>query len=177
MELKGTKTEKNLWAAFAGESQARNKYTYFASAAKKEGYEQISGLFLETAENEREHAKLWFKLLNGIGDTKKNLEIAAEGEHYEWTDMYKRMEQEAREEGFTAIANQFKEVAEVEEAHEQRYRKLLQNVAENKVFSEDKPVVWKCRNCGYLHEGNDAPAACPACAHPKAYFERKSENY
>lgn len=177
MELKGTKTEQNLWQAFAGESQARNKYSYFASAAKKEGYEQISAIFTETADNEREHAKLWLKLLSDIGDTKKNLEVAAEGEHFEWTDMYKRMENEAREEGFTAIANLFKEVAEVEEAHEKRYRKLLQNIADNKVFTESKPIVWKCRNCGYHYEGSDAPTACPACAHPMAYFERLAENY
>jgi len=188
--LKGTKTEKNLLAAFAGESQARNRYTYFASAAKKEGYEQIMGIFLETADNEKEHAKRFFKFLEGgeveitaaypagtIGSTAQNLEAAAEGEKLEWTSLYKDFEGTAREEGFPEIADVFKEIAEVEEKHETRYRKLLKNVKEGKVFKKDKPVRWKCRNCGYVHEGEEAPKVCPACAHPQAYYEVFEETY
>ncbi|MFH1868463.1 MAG: rubrerythrin [Candidatus Omnitrophota bacterium] len=188
--VKGTQTEKNLLASFAGESQARNRYTYFAGAAKKEGYEQISGIFLETAENEKEHAKRFFKLLEGgelqiqaaypagvIGDTAQNLEASAAGEHLEWTKLYKEAEETARKEGFEDIAAQFKEIAEVEEEHEKRYRKLLKNVKEGKVFKKDTTVKWKCRNCGYVHEGNEAPEECPACAHPKAYYELLCENY
>ncbi|MBN2239666.1 MAG: rubrerythrin family protein [Dehalococcoidales bacterium] len=177
MELKGSKTEENLWTAFAGESQARNKYTYFASVAKKAGFEQIAGIFQETADNEKEHAELWFKFLNGIGDTAENLQAAAEGEHYEWTDMYAEMEKTAREEGFNEIADYFREVAEVEEQHEKRYLALLKNVKEGKVFKKDKVVRWKCRNCGYIHEGPEAPEECPACAHPQAYYELLAENY
>ncbi len=177
MDLKGSKTEQNLWEAFAGESQARNKYTYFASVAKKAGYEQMSAIFTETAGNEKEHAELWFKLLEGIKGPRENLIAAADGEHYEWTDMYARMEKEAREEGFEAIAKMFKEVAEVEEAHEKRYRKLVERLDTDTVFKAEKPIVWKCRNCGYHYTGEEAPAACPACAHAKAYFERLAENY
>jgi len=177
MELKGSKTEQNLWTAFAGESQARNKYTYFAQAAKEAGYEQISGLFLETAENEREHAKREFEFLKGIGDTAKNLQAAADGENYEWTDMYPGFEKTAREEGFEEIADFFKEVAEVEEQHEKRYLALLKNVKEGKVFKKDKVVRWKCRNCGYIHEGPEAPEKCPACDFPQSYYELMVENY
>jgi rubrerythrin len=177
MELKGSKTERNLQAAFSGESQARNKYTYFAAVAKSEGYEQIAGIFLETAENEREHAKREFDFLQGVGDTKANLNAAAEGEHYEWTGMYPGFEREAREEGFTEIADFFKEVAEVEEEHEKRYLALLKNLEEGKIFKKDKVVRWKCRNCGYVHEGGEAPKKCPACAFPQSYYELMAENY
>jgi Rubrerythrin len=178
MNLKGTKTEANLQTAFAGESQARNKYTYFASKAKKDGYEQIAKIFLETAENEKEHAKLWFKLLNGgIGSTAENLEAAAEGENYEWTDMYATFAKEAREEGFEAIAKLFDGVAAIEKTHEERYRKLLANVKEGLVFSKDGDMVWECANCGHLHFGKKAPEVCPVCAHPQAYFKLRAENY
>lgn len=179
MELKGSKTEKNLMEAFAGESQARNKYTYFASKAKKEGYEQIAAIFQETADNEKEHAKLWFKLLNGgeIGTTEENLKAAAEGENYEWTDMYKRMAKEAREEGFDHIAFLFDGVAKIEKEHEERYKKLLENVKDGKVFEAGEIKIWKCRNCGHIVVGTKAPEICPICAHPKAYFEIKAENY
>lgn len=175
--LKGTKTEQNLWEAFAGESMARNKYTYFASKAKKEGYEQISAIFTETAGNEKEHAELWFKALGGIGDTKANLLAAAEGEHEEWTAMYKRMKEEAESEGFDKIAGMFQEVLEVEEQHEKRYRRLLDRVENGTVFKEEEPILWHCRNCGYIYEGAEAPDKCPCCDHPKAYFERFAENY
>ena len=178
MNLKGTKTEANLAAAFAGESQARNKYTYYASKAKKEGYEQIAQLFLETAENEKEHAKLWFKLLNdGIGTTAENLKDAAEGENYEWTDMYAQMAKDAREEGFDHIANLFEGVAAIEKTHEERYRKLLANVEGGLVFSRDGDMIWECGNCGHIHIGKAAPEVCPVCAHPKAYFKIKAQNY
>ena len=179
MNLKGTKTEKNLWDAFAGESQARNKYTYYASKAKKEGYEQIAALFLETAENEKEHAKMWFKHLHegGIPTTAENLLDAANGENYEYTDMYKRMAEEAEEEGFFEIAREMRAVAAVEAEHEKRYLKLLDNVKEGKVFISEDVVVWKCRNCGHIHVGNAAPVICPTCAHPQAYFERLAVNY
>jgi rubrerythrin len=177
MELKGSKTEKNLLAAFAGESQARNKYTYFASAAKKEGLEQISGIFLETADNEKEHAKRIFSFLKGVGDTDANLKAAAEGEHYEWTKMYPDFAKIAEEDGFTKIAEFFREVAEVEEQHEKRYNTLLKNLEEGKVFKKDEVVKWKCRNCGYVHEGKEAPDVCPACAHPQSYYELLCENY
>ena len=178
-ELKGTKTEKNLWEAFAGESQARNKYTYFASKAKKEGYEQIAALFMETAENEREHAKLWFKYLEGgdIQDTMTNLKHAAEGENYEWTDMYDRMAKEAEEEGFDEIAFRFRAVAAIERHHEERYRRLLQNIEEGIVFSRDDDRIWLCRNCGHIVVGKKAPEVCPVCAHPKSFFEIKAENF
>ena len=179
MELKGSKTEKNLMEAFAGESQARNKYTYFASKAKKEGYEQIAAIFQETADNEKEHAKLWFKLLNGgeIGTTEENLKAAAEGENYEWTDMYERMAKEAREEGFDHIAFLFDGVAKIEKEHEERYKKLLENVKDGKVFEAGEIKIWKCRNCGHIVVGTKAPEICPICTHPKAYFEIKAENY
>ncbi|MEE0839660.1 MAG: rubrerythrin family protein [Acutalibacteraceae bacterium] len=177
MELKGTKTEKNLQAAFAGESQARNKYTYFASVAKKEGYEQIAELFLKTAENEKEHAKLWFKELGGLGDTAANLLAAAEGENYEWTDMYDTFAKEAEEEGFTALAYKFRAVAAIEKAHEERYRALLNNVETKAVFEKSSVTVWECRNCGHIVVGVKAPAVCPVCAHPEAYFEVRKENY
>ena len=172
MELKGSKTEKNLMEAFAGESQARNKYTYFASKAKKEGYEQIAAIFQETADNEKEHAKLWFKLLNGgeIATTEENLKAAAEGENYEWTDMYERMAKEAREEGFDHIAFLFDGVAKIEKEHEERYKKLLENVKDGKVFEAGEVKIWKCRNCGHIVVGTKAPEICPICAHPKAYF-------
>lgn len=173
----GTKTQKNLMEAFSGESQARNKYTFFASAAKKAGYEQLAALYLETADQEKEHAKLWFKELTGIGSTEDNLISAAEGENYEWTDMYARMAKEAEEEGFKELAAKFRLVASVEAAHERRYLKLLESLRENKTFKGDAPLGWKCRNCGYIHEGENAPEVCPACLHPKAYFERKVENY
>ncbi len=176
-ELKGTKTERNLAAAFAGESQARNKYTYFASVAKKEGYEQIAALFLQTADNEKEHAKLWLKELGGIGDTAANLKAAAEGENYEWTDMYETFAKEAEEEGFTAIAARFRAVAAVEKAHEERYRKLLDNVEMQKVFEKGEMTMWECRNCGHLVMGLKAPAVCPVCAHPQSFFEVRKENY
>jgi rubrerythrin len=188
--IKGTETEKNLLASFAGESQARNRYTYFASAARKEGYEQISGIFLETAENEKEHAKRFFEFLEGgdveitafypagiIGDTATNLKEAADGEKLEWSTLYKNFEGTARKEGFEQIAVLFKEIGEVEEQHEKRYRKLLKNVKECKVFKKDTVVKWKCRNCGYVHEGKEAPKVCPACAHPQSYYEVLAENY
>ena len=188
--IKGTKTEKNLLASFAGESQARNRYTYFASVAKKAGFEQIAAIFLETAENEKEHAKLFFKFLEGgeveitaaypagiIGETAGNLEAAAAGEHLEWTKLYKDAEETAREEGFDEVARVFHEIREVEEQHEKRYRKLLANINEDKVFKKDSVEKWKCRNCGYIHEGKEAPKKCPACAHPQSYFELKAENY
>ncbi len=177
MELKGTKTERNLQAAFAGESQARNKYTYFASVAKKEGYEQIAALFLQTAENEREHAKMWFKELGGIGTTAENLLAAAEGENYEWTDMYETFAREAEEEGFTALAIKFRMVAAIEKRHEERYRALLHNVEAQEVFKRSEVKVWECRNCGHIVVGMKAPEMCPVCAHPKAYFEIHAENY
>ena len=179
MDLKGTKTEKNLMEAFAGESQARNKYTYFASKAKKEGYEQIAAIFQETADNEKEHAKMWFKLLNGgdIGTTAENLQAAADGENYEWTDMYAEFAKTAKEEGFTHIAYLFEEVAKIEKEHEERYLKLLENVKEGKVFEAGEVKIWKCRNCGHIVVGTSAPEVCPVCSHPKAYFEIKAENY
>ena len=177
MELKGSKTEKNLWEAFAGESQARNKYTYYASKAKKDGFEQIAAFFTETADNEKEHAKIWFKLLEGIGTTAENLKHAAHGENYEWTDMYARMAKEADEEGFTDIARLFRGVAKIEKEHEERYRKLLENVNNEMVFSKDGEKVWVCRNCGHVHVGKEAPQVCPVCAHPQAYFEVKADNY
>ncbi|MBU5613689.1 rubrerythrin [Geomonas azotofigens] len=176
-ELKGSKTEKNLQEAFAGESQARNKYTYYAAVAKKEGYEQIAALFLETAENEKEHAKLHFKALSGLGDTITNLKAAAAGEYAEFVDMYPRMAKEAREEGFTAIAAMFDGIAAIEKAHQERYKALLASIEEGTVFQEDAPTSWKCRNCGHIHEGNAAPDICPVCHHPKAHFERLAENY
>ena len=188
--LKGTKTEKNLLASFAGESQARNRYSYFSSVAKKAGFEQIAAIFLETADNEKEHAKRFFKLLEGgdveirasypagvIGDTVVNLGAAAAGENLEWTKLYKEAEETARKEGFEEIADQFKEIAEVEEQHEKRYRKLLKNIKEAKVFKRDTVVKWKCRNCGYVHEGKEAPEECPACAHPQSFYELLCENY
>ena len=178
-ELRGTKTEQNLRDAFSGESQARNKYTYYASKAKKEGYEQIAALFLETAENEKEHAKLWFKLLHDgdVPTTAVNLKDAAEGENYEWTDMYARMAEEAREEGFDRIAYLFEEVGKIEKEHEARYLKLLDNVEGGLVFSKDGDTIWKCRNCGHIVIGKNAPEVCPVCVHPKAFFEVKAENY
>ncbi len=177
-ELKGTKTEANLMAAFAGESMARNKYTYYASKAKKEGYQQIADLFQETANNEKEHAKIWFKLLHdGIGDTPTNLEDAASGEHYEWTDMYATFAKEAKEEGFSKIAYLFEAVAKIEKDHEERYRKLIGNLENGLVFSRDGDTVWICNNCGYVHVGKKAPEVCPVCEHPKAYFEIKKNNY
>lgn len=178
-ELKGTKTEQNLMTAFAGESQARNKYTYFAKQAKKEGYEQISAIFEETANNEKEHAKMWFKLLNGgaIPKTEENLLAAAEGENFEWTDMYKGFAQTAKEEGFDKIAYWFEEVGKIEKEHEARYRTLLENVKQDKVFKKEEKVVWICRNCGHIYEGEKAPELCPVCEHPKAYFELVAKNY
>ena len=173
----GTKTEKNLMDAFAGESMARNKYTYYASAAKKAGYEQLAALYLETADQEKEHAKLWFKEFHGIYDVEVNLEDAATGENFEWTDMYARMAREAREEGFDALALKFEGVAKVEAAHEKRYLKLLESFKNDKTFKGDAPLGWKCRNCGYVHLADEAPDVCPVCAHPKAFFERKVENY
>ena len=173
----GTQTEKNLEAAFAGESQARNKYTYFASRAKKDGFEQIAALFLETADNEKEHAKLWFKELNGIGDTAQNLAAAAEGENYEWTDMYAQFAKEAKEEGFDHIAFLFEEVGKIEKEHEERYRKLLANVKDGLVFSKDGDTIWQCANCGHIVIGQKAPEVCPVCNHPQAYFQVKAENY
>ena len=178
-ELKGTKTEKNLMDAFAGESQARNKYTYYASKAKKEGYEQIAALFLETANNEKEHAKLWFKLLHDgeVPDTATNLADAANGENFEWTDMYARMAEEAREEGFDKIAYLFEEVGKIEKEHEERYRKLLANVEGGLVFSRDEDMIWQCANCGHIVIGKKAPEVCPVCAHPKAFFQIAAKNY
>ncbi|MBQ6465684.1 MAG: rubrerythrin family protein [Oscillospiraceae bacterium] len=173
----GTKTEKNLWEAFAGESQARNKYTYFASVAKKQGFEQIAALFLKTAENEKEHAKLWFKELEALGDTAQNLLHAAEGENFEWTDMYERMAKEAEEEGFPELAAKFRGVGAIEKMHEERYRKLLQNVETAQVFAKSEVKVWECRNCGHIVVGTAAPEVCPVCNHPQAYFEVHEENY
>lgn len=173
----GTQTEKNLMTAFAGESEARNKYTYFASKAKKEGYEQIAALFLKTAENEKEHAKLWFKELDGIGDTAENLRSAAEGENYEWTDMYDGFAKTADEEGFHELAQRFRLVAAIEKHHEERYRALIDNVETGKVFSRDGDAIWICRNCGHIVIGKEPPEICPVCAHPKAYFELRSVNY
>ncbi|MCI5801906.1 MAG: rubrerythrin family protein [Oscillospiraceae bacterium] len=177
MNLKGTKTEANLMTAFAGESQARNKYTYFASKAKKEGFEQIAALFTETANNEKEHAKIWFKLLNGIGTTAENLKAAAEGENYEWTDMYAQFAKEAKEEGFDHIAYQFEAVGKIENEHEERYRALLHNVDTEEVFKKTGVVIWQCSNCGHIHVGESAPEVCPVCEHPKAYFQIKASNY
>ena len=179
MELKGSKTEQNLMTAFAGESQARNKYTYYASKAKKEGYEQIAAIFEETAGNEKEHAKMWFKELHGgsVPSTIENLLDAAEGENYEWTDMYEKFSKEAKEEGFEHIAYLFSEVAKIEKRHEERYRKLLENIKTEKQFKNDTEVAWICRNCGHVHFGKEAPKVCPVCAHPQSYFERLNENY
>ena len=177
MELKGSKTEANLKAAFSGESEARNKYTYFASKAKKEGFEQIAALFLKTADNEKEHAKLWFKELDGIGDTAENLISAANGENYEWTDMYAGFAKTAEEEGFTELAAKFRMVAEIEKHHEERYRALLKNVQMQEVFKKSGVKVWECRNCGHIVVGEEAPQICPTCAHPQAYFEIHAENY
>lgn len=178
MKLKGTKTEKNLQAALAGESIARNKYTWYASKAKEDGFEQIAQIFTETAENEKEHAKLWFKLLNeGISETEKNLDDAAIGENYEWSDMYPTFAQEAREEGFDFIANLFDLVAKIEMEHEKRYKKLLSNVKGGLVFSKDGDAIWQCRNCGHIYIGKQAPELCPVCAHPQSYFQLKPENY
>ena len=177
MELKGSKTEQNLRDAFAGESRARNKYTYFASKAKKEGYVQIANIFQETADNEKEHAKIWFKLLGGIGTTAENLLAAAEGENFEWTDMYATFAKEAREEGFEDIAKLFEGVGAIEKEHEERYRKLLANVQGGLVFSKDGDMIWQCSNCGHIVVGKQAPEVCPVCAHPQAYFQVKAENY
>ena len=177
MELKGSKTEQNLMTAFAGESQARNKYTYFASVARKEGYEQIAAIFEQTANNEKEHAKMWFKALGELGTTAKNLLAAAEGENYEWTDMYDKFAKEAEEEGFTRLAYQFRAVAAIEKSHEERYRALLNNVEMQQVFEKAEETMWECRNCGHLVMGKKAPEVCPVCAHPKSYFEVRKENY
>ena len=177
MELKGSKTEKNLATAFAGESQARNKYTYFASVAKKEGYEQIAAIFEQTANNEKEHAKMWFKALGELGTTAENLLAAAEGENYEWTDMYDQFARDAEEEGFTRLAYQFRAVAAIEKTHEERYRALLNNVEQKAVFEKSGVTVWECRNCGHMVVGTAAPEVCPVCKHPKAYFEVRKENY
>ena len=177
MELKGSKTEKNLMTAFAGESEARNKYTYFASVAKKEGYEQISAIFQKTADNEKEHAKMWFKALGGLGNTAANLLSAAEGENYEWTDMYATFAKEAEEEGFKDLAAKFRMVADIEKSHEERYRALLSNVEMQKVFVKAEMTMWECRNCGHLVMGKKAPEVCPVCAHPQSYFEVRAENY
>ena len=173
----GTQTEKNLRAAFSGESEARNKYTYFASVAKKQGFEQIAALFLKTADNEKEHAKMWFKELNGIGDTAENLSDAADGENYEWTDMYAEFAKTAEEEGFTDLARKFRLVAAIEKHHEERYRALLKNVETAQVFAKSEVKVWECRNCGHIIVGTEAPVVCPTCAHPQAYFEVHEENY
>ena len=179
MELKGSKTEQNLMAAFAGESQARNKYSYFASKAKKDGYEQIAAIFEETANNEKEHAKMWFKLLEGgsVKSTPENLKAAAEGENYEWTDMYAGFAETAKEEGFDHIAFLFSEVAKIEKEHEERYKKLLKNIEDELVFSNDGDTIWVCRNCGHVVVGGKAPKVCPVCEHPQSYFERKANNY
>ena len=177
MELKGSKTERNLMEAFAGESQARNKYTYFASVAKKEGYEQISAIFQHTADNEKEHAKMWFKALGELGNTAENLAAAAAGENYEWTDMNDRFAKEAEEEGFADLAFKFREVAKIEKAHEERYRALLKNVEMQKVFEKSEETMWECRNCGHLVIGKKAPEVWPVCAHPQSYFEVRKENY
>ena len=173
----GPKTEQNLMDAFSGESQARNKYTYYASAARKAGFVQMANIFEETANQEKEHAKMWFKEFHGIGNVEENLEDAAAGENYEWTDMYKRMAEEAEAEGFAELAAKFRGVAKVEAAHERRYQRLLDHYREGKTFKDDAPLGWKCNNCGYIYEGDEAPEVCPVCAHPKAYFERKAENY
>ena len=177
MELKGSKTEQNLRTAFSGESEARNKYTYFASVAKKAGYEQIAAIFQKTADNEKEHAKMWFKALGGLGDTAANLLSAAEGENYEWTDMYATFAKEAEEEGFTDLAAKFRMVADIEKSHEERYRKLLSNVEMQEVFKKSEMTIWECRNCGHLVMGKEAPEVCPVCAHPQSYFEVRAENY
>lgn len=179
MELKGSRTEQNLMTAFAGESQARNKYTYFASRAKKEGFEQIAAIFEETANNEKEHAKMWFKELNNgnIPSTEENLIAAAEGENYEWTNMYEEFAKVAREEGFNSIAYKFEAVGKIEKEHEERFKKLLSNLKEDLVFKDGEETIWICRNCGHIHVGKNAPEVCPVCAHPKAYFERKADNY
>ena len=179
MKLQGSKTEQNLLAAFAGESQARNKYTYFASKAKKDGYEQIAAIFEETAGNEKEHAKLWFKYLNGgsVPSTEENLKAAADGENYEWTDMYETFAKEAEEEGFEELAIKFRQVGEIEKHHEERYRKLLKNIDDQVVFSKDEDKIWICRNCGHIVIGKSAPNVCPVCAHPQSFFELKAENY
>ena len=177
MELKGSKTEQNLWAAFAGESQARNKYTYFASVAKKEGYEQIAAIFEATANNEKEHAKMWFKALGELGNTPENLLHAAEGENYEWTEMYEQFAKDAEEEGFTRLAYQFRAVAKIEKAHEERYRALLNNVEMQAVFAKAEMTMWECRNCGHLVMGKNAPKVCPVCDHPQSFFEVRKENY
>ncbi len=178
MNLKGTKTEQNLLKAFAGESMARNKYTYYASKAKKEGYEQIANLFLETANNEKEHAKIWFKLLHdGMPNTIENLKDAANGENYQWTDVYSQMAKDAKEEGFDHIAKLFEEVGKIEKEHEERYLALLKNIEENKVFEKDEEVVWQCANCGHIHKGKNAPEVCPVCSHPQAYFQVLAKNY
>lgn len=178
MELKGSKTERNLMEAFSGESQARNKYSFYASKAKKDGYVQIAQIFEETANNEKEHAKLWYKLLHGgIGSTRENLEDAANGEQYEWTDMYAQFARDAREEGFEEIANLFEGVAKIEKEHEERYRALAQNIDKGIVFRRDGVVVWQCSNCGHIHVGTDAPELCPVCAHPQAYFQLRAKNY
>ena len=177
MELKGSKTEKNLRTAFSGESEARNKYTYFASVAKKAGFEQIAAIFQKTADNEKEHAKMWFKALGGLGDTAANLLSAAEGENYEWTDMYATFAKEAEEEGFTDLAAKFRMVADIEKSHEERYRKLLSNVEMQEVFKKSEMKIWECRNCGHLVMGKEAPEVCPVCAHPQSYFEVRAENY
>ena len=177
MELKGSRTEQNLMAAFAGESQARNKYTYFASVAKKEGYQQIAAIFEQTANNEKEHAKLWFKALGELGNTAENLAAAAAGENYEWTDMYDRFAKDAEEEGFTALAAQFRAVAAIEKSHEERYRALLNNVEMKAVFEKSEEIMWECRNCGHLVIGKKAPEVCPVCNHPQSYFEMRKENY
>ena len=177
MELKGSRTEQNLMAAFAGESQARNKYTYFASVAKKEGYEQIAAIFQHTADNEKEHAKMWFKALSGIGNTADNLKAAADGENYEWTDMYAEFAKVAEEEGFTQLAAKFRQVGEIEKSHEERYRALLNNVEMQKVFEKSEETMWECRNCGHIVVGKKAPDVCPVCAHPQSYFEVRKENY
>ena len=177
MELKGSKTEKNLWEAFAGESQARNKYTYFASVAKKEGYEQIAAIFEATANNEKEHAKMWFKALGELGTTAENLLHAAEGENYEWTEMYEQFAKDAEEEGFTRLAYQFRAVAKIEKAHEERYRALLNNVEMQAVFAKSEMTMWECRNCGHLVMGKNAPKVCPVCDHSQSFFEVRKENY
>lgn len=176
-KYKGTQTEKNLLEAFAGESQARNKYTYFASKAKKDGFEQIAEIFLKTADNEKEHAKLWFKELNGIGNTAENLAAAADGENFEWTDMYESFAKTAEEEGFSELAAKFRMVGEIEKKHEERYRTLLKSVIENTVFSKSEVKIWECRNCGHIVVGEKAPEVCPVCSHPQSYFEVRSENY
>lgn len=177
MELKGSQTEKNLWAAFAGESQARNKYTYYASKAKKDGYVQISNIFTETANNEKEHAKIWFKLVEGIGETTANLKAAAAGEHDEWTSMYPGFAETAKKEGFDKIASLFEAVAKIEKEHEERYQLLLLNVEQDKVFKRDEKVIWQCSNCGYVCSSPEAPELCPVCSHPKAYFQMIAKNY